>query len=124
MKNIDEIKICFIEDIKQNELMSKKHNKACRILNYIEHLLILIYTVIGCVSIPAFASLVDILIGITSSVVRQKICVITAGIKKYNTITMKNKKKHDEIVLLGKSKLNVIKVLISKALIDSNISHD
>ena len=104
--------------------MSKKHNKACRILNYIEHLLILIYTVIGCVSIPAFASLVDILIGITSSVVRQKICVITAGIKKYNTITMKNKKKHDEIVLLGKSKLNVIKVLISKALIDSNISHD
>ena len=34
------------------------------------------------------------------------------------------KKKHDEIVLLGKGNLNTIEVLISKALIDSYISHD
>ena len=32
--------------------------------------------------------------------------------------------KHKEIVLLTKSRLNSIEVLISKALIDSNISHD
>ena len=31
---------------------------------------------------------------------------------------------HDETVLLAKSKLNSIEVLIYKALIDSNISHD
>ena len=36
----------------------------------------------------------------------------------------KKKKKHDKIVLLAKSKLNSIEILISKALIDSNISHD
>ena len=36
----------------------------------------------------------------------------------------KNKKKHDTIVLLAKSKLNSAEVLISKALIDSDISHD
>ena len=36
----------------------------------------------------------------------------------------KKKKKHDKIVLLAKSKLNSIEVLISKALIDSVISHD
>ena len=36
----------------------------------------------------------------------------------------KKKKKHDKIVLLAKSKLNSTEVLISKALIDSNISHD
>ena len=37
----------------------------------------------------------------------------------------KNKKnKHDKIKLLGKDKLNIINVLISKTLIDSNISHD
>ena len=34
------------------------------------------------------------------------------------------KKKHGKIVLLTKSKLNIIVVVISKALIDSNISHD
>ena len=31
---------------------------------------------------------------------------------------------HDKIVLLAKSKLSSIEVSISKALIDSNISHD
>ena len=33
-------------------------------------------------------------------------------------------KKHDQTVFLAKSKLNKIEVLISKALFDSNISHD
>ena len=37
---------------------------------------------------------------------------------------MKKRKKHNKIVLLAKSKLNNIEILISKALIDSDISHD
>ena len=37
---------------------------------------------------------------------------------------MKKRKKHDKIVLLAKTKLNAIRVLISKALIDLIISHD
>ena len=44
--------------------MSKKHKKVCAALNYIENFLILAATVTGCISIPAFASLVGILIGI------------------------------------------------------------
>ena len=36
----------------------------------------------------------------------------------------KKRKKYDEIVFIGKAKLNAIKVLISKGLIDSYISHD
>ena len=59
-------------------------------------------TVTGCISISALASLVGISIGITSSVVGLKICVITEGIKKYKSII--KKKKHDKIVLLGKFK--------------------
>ena len=46
-----------------------------------------------------------------------------AGIKKHKSIIKKKRKKHDKIVLLAKSKLNNIEVLISKVLIDSNISH-
>ena len=61
--------------------MSKKHKKVFRVLNYIEHLLILISTVTRCISIYAFASLVGIPIGITSSAIGLKICLITAGIK-------------------------------------------
>ena len=124
LKNTDETRNYLIEEINRNELMSKKHKKICTILNYIEHFLILASTITGCVSISAFASLIGIPIGITSSAIGLKICAITAGIKKYKSIIKKKKKKHDKIVLLAKSKLNSIEVLISKALIDSNISHD
>ena len=37
---------------------------------------------------------------------------------------MKKKKRHDKILSLAKSKLEIVEVLISKVLIDSNISHD
>ena len=74
-------------------------------MNYIEHLLILVSTNTECVSISAFASVVTIPVGITSSEVGLKISVITGGIKKNKTIIKKKKKKHDKIVLLAKSRL-------------------
>ena len=82
LKNIDEVRNYFIEVIKQNELVSKKHKKACRFFNYIEHLIILISTVSGYVSISAFDSLVGIPIGNTISAIGLKIWVITARINK------------------------------------------
>ena len=61
--------------------MPKKREKVCTTLNYIEHLLILTSTIIGCVSISAFRYLIDIPIEIMSSVIGLKVCAITAGIK-------------------------------------------
>ena len=100
--------------------MSKKHKKVCGFFNYIEHLLILVFTVTGCVFISAFG----ISVSITSSVVGLKICVITAGVKKYSSVIKKKKKKHEKIVLLVKTKSISVEVLMSKALIDSNISDE
>ena len=91
LKNIEEVTNYLIEEMNQNELMSKKHKNAYRVLNYIEYLFILISTVTGCVSVSAFASLVGIPIEITSSAIGLKICVITAGIKKYKSIIKKKK---------------------------------
>ena len=49
---------------------------------------------------------------------------ITAGIiKKLLSTTIKKKKKHDQILMLAKSKYNSIEVLISQALNDIDISH-
>ena len=45
-------------------------------------------------------------------------------LKKYKSVIKKKEKKHDKIVLLAKDKLNTIKTLISKVLIDLYISHD
>ena len=94
-QEFDEIRNYLIEEINQNEFMSKKHKKVHKVLNSIW---ILISTVTECVSISAFASLVGIPIGITSSATALEICVITAEIKKYKSITKKKKKKHDKIV--------------------------
>ena len=91
MKNIDEWTNYLSEEINQNYLMSKKRKKVYTVWNYIEHLLILIFTVSWWVSISAFAS-AGIPIGITSSAIKLKICVITSGIKKYKSIIKKEKK--------------------------------
>ena len=112
-----------MEEITHNELISKKSKRTCKNLNYVEQLLILASTVTYCVFISAFASLVGIPVGITSSTVGLKMCAIIAGIKRYKSINKERKKKHDKMVLLGKAKLNAIEVLISKNLIDSYIIH-
>ena len=54
LKDIDETRNHFIEKIKQNELISKKHKKVYTNLNYIEHFLILASAISGCISISVF----------------------------------------------------------------------
>ena len=81
--------------------------------------------VTGCVSISASALLVAISVGITSSAEWITTFAITAGIKKYKSVIKEKRKKHDEIVLLlRKDKQNTIEVLISRSLIDLNISYN
>ena len=82
-------------------------------------MLILVSTVTGCVSISPFPSLVCVLLGITTSTVVVKTFAITAGTKKYKSVIKKEKKKHDKIVLLGKSKLDTNEVVIFKALVST-----
>ena len=50
------------------------------------------------------------------------ICAIIVRITKYKSI-IKKKKEHDEIALLAKTKLDCIKGLICRPLIDSYIGH-
>ena len=82
-KNIDKTRNYFLEEIKQNELMIRKHENVCATLNCIEQFLILASTISRCISISAFASLLSIPIGITSSTIGFEICTIAAGIKKF-----------------------------------------
>ena len=92
LKTIDETRSHLLEEIKQNELMSRKHKKVCTNLNCIEHFLILAPAITKCISISAFASLIGIPIGITSSAIGLKTCAIGARIKKYKSIIMKRKR--------------------------------
>ena len=124
MKKIDERRNYLLNKINHNDLKSKKYKKTCRYLNYFEQLLIFASVITDCVSISEFASFwvqffiftsIWVLLGIASSAVGNKICVITAGIRKYKSIIKKKKTKHDKIMFLGKDMLNTIEVLIYKA---------
>ena len=123
LQNIDETRNYYLEEIKQIELMNIKYEKVCTTLNYIENVLILASAITGCISASAFASFLLLTsIGITSSVIKLKTGAIAAKIKKYKLTIKKRKQKHEKIVLLAKSRLNSIKDLISKTLIDWIIS--
>ena len=87
-------------------MTSKNCKKVCITLSYFEKSLLLASIVTVCISFSAFASLLGILIGITSSATGLKICTIVAAIKKGKSIIKKKKKKHDKIIFLAKSRLN------------------
>ena len=96
-KKINEINNYLIKEIDQSELLSNKSKKVCATLNYIEYFLSSVFAVTVCISISAFASLGNISKEILSSTIVLHICAIITRIKKYKSMIMKKKKKHDEI---------------------------
>ena len=80
LKNINETKIYFLEEINQNKLMIKSDKKVCITLNYIEYFLILASKIMECISISVFASLLGVSIVVTNPAIELKICAITAGV--------------------------------------------
>ena len=102
LKQIDETRNYFLEEIKENDLISEKYKKVCRALNYFQNFLIFVSTVSDFVLISAFASLVGVPAGITSSAVRLRIGAITSAIKKYNSIINEKRGKNEKIILLEK----------------------
>ena len=64
LRKIDETRNYLLDEIKHSDLMIEKYNKTCKYLNYVEHLLILVSTVTGCVSISGFRVITSYAIGI------------------------------------------------------------
>ena len=120
---IKKIENYFINEINERESYSKKLNKYVTIFDYIDKILIVLSATSSSVSIISFASTIGVPAGIASACFTL-IFSITAGIiKKLLSTTIKKKKKHDQILMLAKSKYNSIETLISQALNDMSISH-
>ena len=73
LRKIVETRNDLLDITKHNDLMSGNYKKTCKYLNYVEHLLNVVSTVTGCLSISRFDSLVAIPVGIASSTVGIKI---------------------------------------------------
>ena len=113
----------FYQEINERKSYIKKLNKYITIFDYIDKILIILSTTSSGVSIISSTSIVRAPVGIASASFTL-IFSISKGIIKILKITRNKKKKHDEILMLAKSKLNSIEKLISKSLNDMEISHE
>ena len=96
----------FINDINERESYSKKLSKYVTIFDYIDKILIVLSVSSSGISIIPFASTISVPAGIANACFTL-IFSITAGIiKKLLSTTIKKKKKHDETLILAKSKYN------------------
>ena len=75
-------------------------------------------------SIASHATIVGIPVGIAGASLPLIFTVTTGVFTKLLNITRKKKKKHNKIISLARSKLNIIETLTSRALTDFDRSHE
>ena len=114
----------FYQEINQRKSCSKKLSKYVAAFDYIDKVLIVLGATSGGVSIISFTSVAGAPVGIASASFTLMFSLTTGIIKKLLSITRNEKKKHDKILMLAKSKLSSIEILVSQALIDMEISHE
>ena len=110
----------FNSEINLRKLCNKKLSKYVAAFNYIDKILIVLCSPILGVYIISSVSAVGAPVEITGA--SFFFSLTTGVIKKLFSITRNKKKKYDQVLMLGKSKLNSIENLISQALIDMEIS--
>ena len=86
--------------------------------------LIVLSPTTGSISIASFATVIGAPVGMVSASFSLAFSISAGIIKKLLKTTRNDKKKHNKIVMLARSKLNSIESKISKALMDNEISHE
>ena len=122
---LDEVnKEYFDNEIKERKDIMEKLNKYLVSFDYLDKIFITLSASFGTLSIASNAVLVGIPVGIAGSSLTLIFIIGTDINKSLLKVTKKRKKKHNKIIALAKSKLNMIDTLLSSALNDSKISHE
>ena len=114
LNKINEIKYCFVAEIKERELKSKKLSKYAASFEYFDKSLIVLFTTTGSISIALFATVIGAPVGIGSARFIGEFSIFTGIVKQLLKTTRNNKKKHDKIIMLARSILNIIESKISE----------
>ena len=117
LNEITKIENYFNEEIDQRKSCSKKLSKYVTNFDYTDKVLIVLSATSDGVSIISFTSIVGAPAGIASASFTLFFSLTTEVIKKLLSITRNKKKKHDNILMLARNKLNSIEDLVSQALI-------
>ena len=124
LDEINKIKDYFNSKIKERKDIIKKISKYIVAFDYVDKLFITLSASFGTLSIVSHATIVGIAVGIAGASLTVIFTATTGIVKKSLNVTRKMKKKHNKIIALARSKLNIIETLISRALTDFDISHE
>ena len=124
LDEINKIKEYFNTEIKERKYIIKKISKYIAAFDYADKLFITLSASFGTLSIASYATVVGIPAGIAGPSLTLIFTVTTGVVKTLLNITRKKKEKHNKIIALARSKLNIIENLISQTLIDLEITHE
>ena len=124
LDEINKIKDYLNSEIKERKDIIKKISKYIVAFDYADKVFITLSASFGTLSIASYAAVVGIPTGIAGASLTLIFTITTGVVKTFLNITRKKKKKHNIIIALARSKLNIIENLISQALIDFEITHE
>ena len=124
LDEINNIKEYFNTEIKERKDIIKKISKYIVAFDYADKAFITLSASFNTLSIASYATVVGIPAGIAGASLTLIFTVTTGVVKTLLNITRKKKKKHNKIIALARSKLNIIENLISQALTDFEITHE
>ena len=124
LDEINKIKDYLNSEIKERNDIIKKISKYIVAFDYADKLFITLSASFGTLSIASNATVLGIPAGIAGASLTLIFTITTGVVKTLLNITRKKKKKHNKIMALARSKLNIIENLISPALIDFEITHE
>ena len=124
LDEINKIKDYFNAEIKERKDIVKKISKCIVAFDYADKLFITLSSSFATLSIVSHATVVGIPVRIAGASLTLIFTVTTGVVKKLLNVARKKKKKHNKIIALARSKLNIIETLISQVLIDFDLSHE
>ena len=124
LDEINKIKEYFDNEIKERKDIIKKLNKYLVSFDYLDKIFSTLSASFGTLSIASYVAVVGIPFGIAGSSLTLIFTIGTGINKSLLRVTEKRKKKHNKIIALAKSKLNMTDTLLSSALNDSKIIHE
>ena len=124
LNEINKTRDYFNNEINERKDIIKKLNKYIVSFNYLDKIFITLSASFSTLSIASYTTVVGLPVGIAGSSLTLIFTISTGVNKSLLRVTKKRKKKHNKIIALAKSTLNMIDTLLSSALNDSKISHE